>query len=260
MDAASITTPVTPWRSPPATMVLSRDDVHVWRATLDQPLSEILNFRRSLAADEQTRAARFYFERDRKHFIIARGVLRAILGFYLNRAPECLSFCYNSYGKPALAEEPNLDAIRFNVSHSHGEALYAVTRGRAVGIDVERIRPDLPVAQIAGRFFSQREIMMLRALPGEMQRQAFFRYWTHKEAYIKARGEGLSLPLDQFDVSLDPGEPGIVVGTSQDPSEGSRWSLKEITSCPDYAAAVAVEGHDWRLTCWQWPDPSQLSV
>jgi 4'-phosphopantetheinyl transferase len=260
MNAASVTSPVPPWRSPPETLVLGCDEVHVWRATLDQTPSQIQKFRHSLAADELARAARFYFDRDRGHFIVARGVLRAILGCYLNRAPACLSFCYNSYGKPALAEESDLDAICFNLSHSYGVALYAVTRGRDVGIDIERIRSDLAVAQIAGRFFSRREIAMLQALPAELQGQAFFRCWTRKEAYIKARGEGLSLPLDQFDVSLDPGEPDIVVGASRDPSEASRWSLQELTPASGYAAALAVAGHGWRLTCWQWPDPRQPSV
>ena len=260
MHAASITSLVTPWHIPSATLVLGRDEVHVWRATLHHTPAQVRNFRESLAADEQARAAQFYFEKDRNHFIVARGVLRAILGRYLNRPPECLSFCYSSYGKPALAGEPDLNAIRFNLSHSHGVALYAVTRGRELGIDLERIRSGLAVAQIAGRFFSQREIAMLQALPAGMQNQAFFRCWARKEAYIKARGEGLSFPLDQFDVSLAPGEPGIVVSASRDPSEATRWSLQELTPAPGYAAAVAVEGHDWRLTCWQWPDPSQPSV
>jgi 4'-phosphopantetheinyl transferase len=260
MKAAPITSPVPPWRSPPKTLVLGCDEVHVWRATLDQTSSQIQSFLHNLAADEQARAKRFHFGRDRKHFIVARGVLRAILGGHLNRAPECVSFCYSSHGKPALAGESHGDAIRFSVSHSRGVALYAVTRGREVGIDVERIRFDLAVAEIAERFFSPREVAILRALPTELQQQAFFRYWTCKEAYIKARGEGLSFPLDQFDVSLAPGEPAAVLGTQRDPSEASRWSLQELTRAPGYVAALAVEGHGWRLTCWQWPDPRQQSV
>jgi len=260
MKAAPITTPVPPWRSPPETLVLGCDEVHVWRAALDQTPSQIQSFLHNLAADEQARAERFYFERDRQHFIIARGVLRAILGGYLNRAPERLSFCYNSHGKPALAGESGVDAIRFSVSHSHGVALYAVTRGREVGIDLERIRLDLAVAEIAERFFSRREVAMLRTLPTAEQREAFFRCWTRKEAYIKARGEGLSLPLDQFDVSLAPGEPAAVLGTQRDPSEASCWSLQELSPAPGYAAAFAVEGHGWRPACWQWPDPKQHSV
>lgn len=227
---------------------------------MDQPPSQIQGFLHSLAADERTRVGRFYFERDREHFIAARGVLRTILGCYSNRAPECLSFCYGSHGKPALAGESDRDAIRFNVSHSHGVALYAVTRGREVGIDLERVRFDLAVMEIAERFFSRREVAMLRTLPTEEQRQEFFRYWTRKEAYIKARGEGLTLPLDQCDVSLAPGDPDAVLGTQGDPTEASRWFLQELTPAPGYVAALAVEGRAWRLTCWQWPDPKQQSA
>jgi 4'-phosphopantetheinyl transferase len=255
MKEAPITSPVPPWRTPPETLVLGSDEVHVWRATLDQTPSQRQRFLHNLAADEQARAERFYFERDREHFIVARGVLRAILGGYLNRMPACLSFSYSSHGKPALAGESDGDAIRFNVSHSQGVALYAVTRGREVGIDLERIRFDLAVAEIAEGFFSRREVATLRTLPTEAQSQAFFRCWTRKEAYIKARGEGLSLPLDEFDVSLAPGEPAAVLGTQQDPSEASRWSLRELTPAPGYVAALAVAGHGWSLTYWQWPDP-----
>src|SRR5271165_223186 len=257
MKAASVTSIVPQWRSPPEAVVLGRNEVHVWRASLDQPKSQIETFVHALAADEQARAGRLYFEKDRKYFIVARGVLRAILSCYLNRPSECLAFRDGAHGKPALAGYAGMDAIRFNVSHSHEVALYAVTRGREVGIDLERIRFDLPVMEIAERFFSRREVTTLRTLPPEAQRQAFFRCWTRKEAYIKARGEGLALPLDQFDVSLALGEPAAVLGTSQDPSEASRWSLHELPLAPDYAAALAVEGHGWRLACWQWPDPRQ---
>jgi 4'-phosphopantetheinyl transferase len=241
-------------------LVLGCDEVHVWRATLDQTPAQIQSFRHNLAADEQARAERFHFERDCGHFIVARGVLRAILGGYLKRAPECLSFCYSSHGKPALAGESDGAAIRFSVSHSHGVALYAVTRGREVGIDLERIRSDLAIAEIAGRFFSRQEVAMLQTLPTEAQREAFFHCWTRKEAYLKARGEGLSLPLDQFDVSLAPGEPAAILGAQPDPSEASRWSLQELTPAPGYVAALAVKGQSWRLACWEWPVPSQQSV
>ena len=245
------------WRSPPEAFVLGRDEVHVWRATLDQPKSQSESFLPTLAADERTRAEQFYFETHRERFIVARGVLRAILGCYLNRAPECLTFCYGAHGKPALAGDADLDTIRFNVSHSHGVALKQVTRGREVGIDLERICFDLKVMEIAERFFSRREVAMLQTLPPGMQRQAFFRCWTRKEAYIKARGEGLSLPLDQFDVSLVSGESEIALGIQRDPFEASRWSLRELPAATDYVAALAVEGHGWRLACLQWPDPGR---
>ena len=251
MKVTPITSPVPPWCLPPETLILGSDEVHVWRATLDQTASQIESFRHTLAADEQARAERFYFQRDREHFIVARGMLRSLLGFYLNKAPECLSFRYSSHGKPALAWESGGDAVRFNLSHSHGVALYAVTRGREVGIDLEYIRSDLEVEQIAERFFSRREIATLRALPIDLRTYAFFLCWTRKEAYLKARGEGLSLPLDQFDVSLIPGEPAALLSTHRDSHEALRWSLQELTPTPGYAATLAVEGHGWHLACWR---------
>ena len=246
-----------PWGFPPATIVLGSNEVHVWRAPLDEPPPQMDSFRHSLAADEQARAERFYFQRDRERFITAHRVLRAILSLYLNRAPKCLSFCYSSHGKPALAWESGGDAIRFNMSHSHGVALYAVTRGREVGIDLEFIRRDLEVEQIAERFFSRRETATLRALPTDLRKYAFFLCWTRKEAYIKARGEGLSLPLDQFDVSLIPGEPAALLSTQPDSDEALRWSLQELTLASGYVGALAVEGRGWSLSCWQWPRPTQ---
>ena len=248
MKAAPTASPVPPWRLPPETLILGSDEAHVWRAALDQTTSQIESFRHTLAADEQARVERFYFRRNREHFIVARGVLRALLGFYLNNAPECLSFRYSSHGKPALAWESGGDMIRFNLSHSHGVALYAVTRGREVGIDLEYIRSDLEVEQIAERFFSRREIVTLRALPIDLRTYAFFLCWTRKEAYIKARGEGLSLPLDQFDVSLIPGEPAALLSTHRGSHEALRWSLQELTPAPGYVAALGVEGHGWGLS------------
>lgn len=229
--------------------------MHVWRATLDEPPSRIESFLHTLAADERTKADRFCFPRDRERFIVARGVLRAILGRYANRAPECVAFRYSSYGKPSLPWESGTAAIRFNVSHSRGVALYAVTRAREVGIDLELIRGDLEVEQIAERFFSRQEISTLRALPGHLRESAFFRCWSRKEAYIKARGKGLSLPLDQFDVSLIPGDPAALLSTRRDPDEAQRWSLQELPPVPGYAAALAVEGHGCCLACWDWRSP-----
>ena len=255
VNLVTATSKVQPWISPPATISLGINEVHVWRAPLDQPSSHIDSFRHTLAADEQTKADRFYFQNDRDHFIAAHGVLRAILGRYLDRAPECLSFCYGSHGKPALVGESGADAIHFNMSHSHGVALYAVARSRAVGIDLEFVRRELEIEQIAERFFSHRETATLRALPADLRRCAFFLCWTRKEAYIKAKGEGLSMPLDRFDVSLVPGEPAALLSTRPDPDETCRWSLRELTLTTGHVAALAVEGRGWSLSCWRWPRP-----
>jgi 4'-phosphopantetheinyl transferase len=243
MASTPVTSPDLDWPLPPEALALARDEVHVWRVSLDQNPVQIRSFRRKLAADEQARAQRFHFERDRDHFTVARGVLRTILGRYLNRAPEILSFCYGSHGKPNLAGESGGAAIRFNLSHSHGIALYAIGRGRELGIDLERIRCDLAVLEIAERFFSREEAARLRAFPRESQHQEFFRCWTGKEAYVKARGEGLSLPLDQR------GSPDV-----------ARWSFRELTPAPGYLAALAAEGQGWHLSCWQWPDPRSPSA
>jgi len=248
-----ITSTAPPWSFPPAPLILGSNEVHVWRASLNEPPPQIDSFLHTLGADERTRAERFHFQRDREHFIIAHGILRAILGLYLNRAPESLSFCYSSHGKPAVASESGGNVLRFNMSHSHGVALYAITRGREVGIDVEFIRCDLEAEQIAERFFSRREIATLRALPLKLRKYAFFLCWTRKEAYIKARGEGLSRPLDQFEVSLIPGEPAALLSTQPDPGEALLWSLQDLTLGCGYVAALAAQGRGWTLSRWQWP-------
>ncbi len=246
--------PLPSWCPPPENLTLGNDEVHVWRAFLDLPASQVQSLQQTLVAEELRRAERYYFQKDREHFIVARGLLRAILGRYLRIEPSQLRFCYGPHGKPELAGQTGGEALRFNVSHSHGLALYALTRDRKIGVDLERIRPDLADEKIAERFFSPREVAVLRALPTNMQPEAFFACWTRKEAYLKARGEGLALCLDQFDVSLAPGEPAALLSTNGDPQEVSRWSLQELDPGPGYVAALAVEGHAWQLKCWQWPD------
>jgi 4'-phosphopantetheinyl transferase len=241
------------WQPPPERLLLGSDEVHIWRAGLEQPASVVAEFRRLLAVDERQRADRFHFKRDRDHFIVARGLLRTLLGRYLNTPPERLRFTYSSFGKPSLHEEcAGAETLRFNISHSKDLALYAFTRGREIGVDIEHIRADVEGEGIAERFFSPGEISVLRSLPADARARAFFDCWTRKEAYIKAHGEGLSLPLDGFDVSLAPGEPAALLSTLHDPAQATRWSLRELSPADGYAAALAVEGHGWQLRCWQW--------
>ena len=239
------------WLAPPSDVTLPNGAVHVWRTSLDLSAPQVQRLRQTLAGDELSRAARFHFERDRTHYTVARGVLRDLLSRYLKAQPHQLRFDYSPYGKPALAA-PGHAALNFNVSHSHGMALFAITRGREIGVDIEYIRADFECAEIAERFFSSQENAVLRTLPAGVQHEAFFNCWTRKEAYIKAIGEGLSHPLDEFDVSLAPGEPAALLTSRGDPREVERWSLKELFPAPGYVAALAVEGSDWRLSCWQW--------
>lgn len=252
LKAAPMIYPVPSWRPAPATPRLGTNEVHVWRARLDLTASQVQNLQNNLVAEELRRAERYYFLKDHENFVVTRGLLRAILGCYLNMEPGQLQFSYSPHGKPALSKEFGGDTLRFNLSHSHGLALYAITRGREIGVDVERIRTDFASEQIAELFFSPREVVALRALPTNVQVESFFNCWTRKEAYVKARGEGLRLPLDQFEVSLAPGEPAALLSTNRDPQGTSRWLLHELAPGPGYVAALAVEGHGWQLKCWQW--------
>ncbi len=244
--------PSSSWDSPPKMLLLSHNAVHVWRASLHVSTPELRAFEDTLAVDERARAERFYFQKHREHFIAGRGLLRNILSRYLDREPDRLRFCYNAYGKPSLTEETGAEGLCFNLSHSHEMALYAVTHGREIGVDIEYFRPNVETEKLAERFFSPREAAVLRALPEQLRKEGFFNCWTRKEAYIKAEGQGMSIPLSTFDVSLMPGEPAALLHTESHPQETSRWSLQALHPEPSYAAALAVKGHDWELKCWQW--------
>lgn len=207
-----------------------------------------------LVPGEQARAERFIFPKDRTHFVVARGLLRVLLGRYLQRYPQHLYFDYGPHGKPELAPDTGDGSLHFNVSHSHGLALYAITRQRDIGVDVEHVRPGFAEEHIAERFFSPREVAVLRALPVALQSTAFFACWTRKEAFIKARGDGLSLPLDQFDVAFAPGKPAALLYTAWDSHEAARWTLRDLAPGVGYMGAVAVAGHAWQLACWHVPE------
>jgi 4'-phosphopantetheinyl transferase len=219
-------------------MRVAEGEVHVWAAHLDELTPETSRFLRLLAPEEKERAARFYRQTDCDHFLCARGVLRSLLAGYAGIAPEDLAFRCNAYGKPYLAEE---GALQFNVSHSHGLALYAIASGREIGIDVEWIRQTPDLMKIAGRFFSPREVRELEAAPPESQLRAFFRCWTRKEAYIKAKGLGLSIPLKDFSVSSADGGPSAVVASE------SGWHVWNADPAPGYLGALAVEASECKL-------------
>jgi 4'-phosphopantetheinyl transferase len=241
------------WSIPPPNATLPSDEVHIWRAALDLAPAHVQYLRQTLSEDEVQRTDRFVFEQDRTHFTVARGVLRLILSRYLHIDPSQLRFCYSPYGKPGLILPAGTDSLFFNVSHAHGLALFALARGSRLGVDIEYVRPILDVEQIAGQFFSAREQSALRALPLDQRLEAFFTCWTRKEAYIKARGEGMSLPLDQFDVSLAPGVPAELLAVAGDERERARWALQSLEPGPGYVAALAIEGQGWIPRCWQWP-------
>lgn len=246
--------PVT-WQPPPDPLTLRRDEVHIWRASLALDPASLPGLRQILSGDEQARANRFHFERDRRRFIAARGILRHIISYYTKITPDQILFDYTPYGKPGLMTAPHNPVLRFNLSHSGEFALYALTLAREIGIDLEQIRPMPDDIQLAQKFFSARENQTFQTVPLAHRTEAFFNCWTRKEAYIKALGEGLSHPLDTFDVSLVPGEPAAILAIRGNTGEANRWSLHAFEPVPGYVAALAVEAQHYRLSYWDWGLP-----
>jgi 4'-phosphopantetheinyl transferase len=242
------------WLPAPTAPRLMPGQVHVWRAALDIPTPLADTLEQTLSPDEQTRAAQFRFPFLRQRFVAGRGILRAILGRYQGVAPQILRFDYTAHGKPFLQPDEGRQWLRFNMAHAEGMALYAIAHSREVGIDIEMLRPIGDAMAIAVQFFSPLERHMLQALPLEEQPAAFLRCWTRKEAYTKGLGVGLSLPLDQFSVTLTAHEPAQLLRTEHDPAAITQWAIRELTPGPSYIAALAVEGYDWQLTCWQWAE------
>lgn len=246
----------TAWSHPPDDLDLQSHQVDVWRVSLDLQPDSVKSAESTLSADETERASRFHFDKDRLRFIAAHGSLRDILSRYLQCEPYQLSFSRNEYGKPFLTrkttEVVTTKKIEFNLSHSGNYALIAVALERKVGIDVERIREDIESENLAARYFSPSETSELMALPAKQRVVGFFNCWTRKEAYIKAQGLGLSLPLDSFDVSLAPNESAILQATRPDPHESTRWTLLTLDVESGYAGALAVEGKQLEFRYWVW--------
>jgi 4'-phosphopantetheinyl transferase len=247
--------PAPAWPSPPENPPLVTGETHVWSASLLQPASRLQTLRQTLTPDEQARADRFYFDEHRHRFIAARGILRALLGRYLALKPETIRFAYNDYGKPSLAV-PEASSLRFNVSHSGDMALYAVTHTQQIGVDIELLREVSDIQQIVQRFFSPQEQAEWLRLPVGQQTTGFFNCWTRKEAYIKARGQGLSLPLEQFDVSLTPNRPARLLA-DRHYQDIANWSLESLEPAPGYVGALVVEVPSSQLHCWHWQEPAE---
>lgn len=238
--------------SPPSGLKLNENEVHAWKASLDQPESIKHMLMQTLSVDEKKRAGRFHFDEDRRHFIVGRGLLRTILGWYLGIVPIEVSFQHGKNGKPELDDKFGNVAINFNLSHSEGLVFYGFTRNGRIGVDIERMRVIPDMEQIAERFFSVREKTAFRALPPSKKKEAFYNCWTRKEAFIKATGDGLALPLNTFDVTLVPDEPADLTNGFENLSETKHWSLYALKPTQGFVGAIVVEGN-WRpLKFFQW--------
>jgi 4'-phosphopantetheinyl transferase len=236
----------------PQELHIGGDDVHVWLAPLDMPERLVRSLWSLLDDQERGRAARFVRAEDRRKFVVARGTLRRLLGSYLGTNAARVRIAYSERGKPFLEDAAG---TTFNVSHSGELALYAIACGRRVGVDVERLRPELNLEDVARQLFSRAEWAALQRLDGRCRRWALLECWVRKEAYIKARGDGLHFGLDRFTVSLGPASPARLLAVDE-AGEVERWRLEALVPAAGYAAALAVEGCDWQLSCWKWRHPS----
>ncbi len=244
--------PINEWEHAPVNNELGEGEAHVWRASLDQPADMISRLMPLLSQDEYQRAERFHRPSDRRRFIAGRGILRKIISAYLALAPAEAQFTYNEYGKPFISGNQNRGALSFNLSHSNGMALYAVARGRRIGIDVEHMREDFATLEVARRFFSKDEFEALKAAPTDQRTRAFFNCWSRKESYIKAIGMGVSYPLDGFAVSLTPDVAPALLKVDADATEAVRWKMYELDLAEGYAAALIVENPPVSLRRFQW--------
>ncbi|NER13685.1 4'-phosphopantetheinyl transferase superfamily protein [Leptobacterium flavescens] len=219
---------------------LKPQSAHIWHISIDQNKALLKQFGELLSADEKKRAEKFYFAKDRHCFVIAKGALRTLLGSYLQTDPSGIRFQYGSHGKPHLDDSTSL---RFNLSHSGDAIVLGFVHDLSIGVDVEKIKDDIELKDIAKNFFSKEEVNALLSLKEEVHPNAFFNCWTRKEAFIKAKGSGLSFPLHEFAVSLEPGKEAELLQTKWDPDEKLKWTLASFEPEESYVGAVAIEGN-----------------
>jgi len=230
--------------------------VHVWPVWLNAPTAVNRYYRDLLSASEIERADRFAFEHLTRSHELSHGALRLLLGHSLNCRPQAVEFDYGPRGKPSLHRESR---IRFNMAHSGQLALYAFTLDVDIGVDVEEMRDVPEIEQIAAHYFCEAEAAELKAIGGgKPATQAFFRCWTRKEAYIKAVGDGLYMPLDQFQVTLSEDAPSKFVHIGNDPSLAGRWTLQHLDPAPNYVGALAYQDAPRTIHLHQPLSPEQL--
>lgn len=231
------------WSIPPNQLAITKDTIHIWQADLNIDKKAQKKFLETLNAEEHIKANRYRFEKDRIQYIAGRGILRQLLSRYLSIHPKSIVFEYNKYGKPHL----EYSDLQFNISHSGGVGVFGFTEKHLIGVDVELIKPDMDLLNVAEHFFAKKEIEQLLSLPSNRQCEGFFNCWTRKEAIIKAIGHGLSFPLNDFQVSLLPEHPAQLLATYWDEKEVENWSLQSFEPKPNYIGALALRNKRKRV-------------
>ncbi len=239
------------WNPSPVGLILEAKSVYVWLAKLDQSSDHVQQLLRSLSRDEYQRSQSYRFARDRRNYIVARGLLRELLAACIGLPPSEVVFKYGPHGKPEIANDWTNNAICFNLAHSHDVVIYAVTCHRRVGIDIEYVFQSIEIEELSNHILTERERATLQTLTAIERQLAFFTYWTRKEAYIKATGEGLSVSLNGLDVSFAKGNVPTI-GITRGVGEVANWSIQDLRPLPGYMAALAVEGDGWELVSPGW--------
>jgi 4'-phosphopantetheinyl transferase len=246
------------WPTPPARPVLGAPDVHVWAVDIDPSPEALPALAAILSEEERARATRFRFERHRNRFIAGRGVLRSILGAYLDCPLAQLHFEYGANGKPALSGRFAASGLFFNFAHSEDLALIAVTRLGPIGVDVEQVRPIADADKLVERFFSPRENILFRTLPDDQKNAAFFNLWTRKEAWLKATGEGIAHSLNRVEVTFLPGEPVRLLALPEGSESGARWQIRELQPARSFVGAIALPNLPSSVCNFQFSIPKPL--
>jgi 4'-phosphopantetheinyl transferase len=221
------------------------DDAHVWDVALDNPDYDLDSFRTRLSLDEQARADRYKFPRDRRRYIISHAAVRDILSRYTLTKAEDLEFTAGDHGKPRLAPSFDSSAIEFNLSHSHERAVLALSQRHELGVDIEYMKSDFEIFEVAQRFFTASEVKQLRALPEPLQRDAFYQCWTSKEAFLKAKGTGLAGKLDEVNIKVNGSQVRVQASVTG-------WALQELTCSPEYKAALVTRDKPLKVFGYRW--------
>ena len=235
-----------------SSLELAHTEVHVWHASLEQPPEVARELETVLTEEDQKRAGRFRYPAHRRSFIASRGILRILIHRYTGIRPDQISFNYNMAGKPYLAGPASISGLSFNLSHAGLLVLFAFSRGRQVGVDVECIRPIEEMDRIASWNFSPGEYRIFQRLPEESKLQAFYNCWSRKEAFLKAVGDGLSFPLHEIEVFFGNQYPDTVQGISWGEEAAQQWSMHDIEIPDGYAASLVVEGYEYSVSHHQW--------
>jgi len=243
------------WRNPPLNLTLMHDEIHLWLCEINGLKDCSNTFEKSLSIDELEKANKFVFGKDKLSYIISRGTLRKILSKYLNVSPKLIQFGYNQYGKPFI-HFPEKGRLKFNLSHSNEYCLIAINKEMETGVDIEWINKDLEPNDIAHNYFSAQELSNFKSIDKGNQLEAFYKIWTRKEAFIKAIGKGLSIPLDSFDVTIDDFKPKIKRIDGE--KNISKYQLQNLKISNNYCAALIYIGQKKHSKMFFIENASQL--